>query len=568
VGLLSAMLSAVAIALAARRFVERHLDACAMLRCLGMTQNEMTVLYLAEFVLVGLAGSLIGVMLGFAAHFVLLKILGGLVLKEIPPPGWMPALASMAAGMILLAGFALPPVLQLRNVPYNRVIRRERERPGPLVLLTYACGLAAFAALLLWQAGDIRLGLLAGGAFLGGLAAFVLTGWLCLKGLRFLRHHLRHPDWRFALTSLERRPGSTLLQIVALSCGLMALLLLTVVRADLVSEWKKATPPDAPNHFIINIMPEQKEDIIAFMARAGMGKPQLYPMTRGRLLAINGKPVKDLDFSVPRAKRMVLREFNLSCMDALPESNRLTEGQWFSHAGNEISLEEGLAKLLGLSTGDSMTFDVAGREVTAKVTSLRHVDWSSIRVNFFAVMNPESLEDLPRTWITAFHLPPEKTRFAGELTRAFTNLTVIDAGGIIMRMKNILDQVIVAVEFLFLFTLFSGMLVLYAALAGSQDERMREAALLRALGASRAQLKQAQRVEFLLIGSMAGLMAATGAALTGRALSAQIFDFPWVGNPLIWLSGLAAGVLCAMAGGWFGLRHILNYPPLQTLRET
>ncbi|MDL2284301.1 ABC transporter permease [Oxalobacter sp. OttesenSCG-928-P03] len=567
VGLLSAMLAAVAIAMAARRFVIRHLDACAMLRCLGLTQNEVTALYLTEFLLVGLAGSMIGAVLGFGAHFVLLEILGSFVLKEIPPPGWLPAVKSMVTGLVLLIGFALPPVLQLRNVPHNRVIRRERDAPKPLTLLIYCCGLGVFVVLLLWQAGDIRLGLYTAGGFLGGVAAFALVGWLCLKGLHILRRNLKNPDWRFALTALERRPGTTLVQIVSLACGLMALLLLTVVRADLVSEWKKATPPDTPNHFIINILPEQKTEVMSAMVQAGIEHPQLYPMVRGRLLSINDRPVNEITFSDRRSKRMVLREFNLSYMASPPEQNQIVQGQWFGRGENEISLEEGLAKRLGLSIGDRMTFDITGTEVNAVITSFRKVDWGSIRVNFFAVMNPESLQDMPQTWITAFHLMPQKARFTGELTRAFPNLTIIDIGSIILRIQTMLDQVIIAVEFLFLFTLFSGMLVLYAALVGSQDERMQEASLLRALGATRSRLRQAQRVEFLLIGSLGGLLAATGADMIGWVLATQVFSFSWTFNPLVWMAGLAAGVLCAMAGGWLGLRHILNHPPLQTLRE-
>lgn len=567
VALLSAMLAAVAIAMAARRFVVRHLDACAMLRCLGMTQNEVTALYLAEFLLVGLAGTVIGAILGFAGHFVLLEILGRFVLRDVPLPGWLPAVQSIVTGLVLLVGFAMPPVLQLRNVPHNRVIRRERETPRPLTLITYVCGLAVFVALLLWQAKDLKLGVYTAGGFLGGLFAFALVGWLSLKCLRLLRRHLPHPEWRFALTSLERRPGATLVQIVALSCGLMALLLLTVVRADLVREWKKATPPDTPNHFVINILPEQKADIASFMVKAGIENPSLYPMVRGRLLAINDRPVRDITFSDKRSQRMVLREFNLSYMEMLPDKNQIVKGKWFDHLRNEISIEEGMAKRLDLSIGDRMKFDVTGMEVEAVVTSFRKVDWGSIRVNFFAVMNPESLEEMPQTWITAFYLSPEKIRFAGELTRAFPNLTVIDVGSIILRIQSMLDQVIIAVEFLFLFTLLSGMLVLYAALVGSQDERMREASLLRALGATRSQLKQSQRVEFLLIGSLAGAMAAGGADGIGWALATQVFDFSWTFNPLVWLTGVVAGSLCAMAGGWLGLRHILSHPPLQTLRE-
>ncbi len=268
VGLLSAMLAAVAVAMAARRFMLRHLDACAMLRCLGLTQNQVTVMYVIEFLLVGLAGSVIGVMVGFGGHLVLLELLGKLVQSDLPPVSMLPALQGVATGMLLLLGFALPPILQLRNVPHNRVIRREQEPPRALAVATYGLGIAAFVVLLLWQAGDVKLALLTAAGFLGGFALFALAGWLGIKSLKTLRGVFNHQGWRFAVTSLQRRPGATVIQVVSLALGLMALLLLTVVRGDLMVAWRNATPPDAPNRFMINILPEQKDPIAARLAKA------------------------------------------------------------------------------------------------------------------------------------------------------------------------------------------------------------------------------------------------------------------------------------------------------------
>ncbi|MGH8809603.1 MAG: ABC transporter permease, partial [Noviherbaspirillum sp.] len=261
VGLLSAMLAAIAVAMAARRFMLRHLDACAMLRCLGMTQNQATAMYLIEFAVVGLVGSLLGAATGFAAHFVLLDWLGKLVTSELPPATWLPAVQGVATGMLLLIGFALPPILQLRNVPHNRVIRREQDAPQPVTLATYGLGLLAFIGLLLWQAGNPKLGMLTAAGFFGGFAVFAAVGWLSVKSLRFLRPTLKHPSWRFAVTGMQRRTATTVVQIVALALGLMALLLLTVIRGDLVDAWRNSTPPDAPNRFVINIQPEQKAEI-------------------------------------------------------------------------------------------------------------------------------------------------------------------------------------------------------------------------------------------------------------------------------------------------------------------
>jgi putative ABC transport system permease protein len=567
VGLLSAMLAAVAVAMAARRFMLRHIDACAMLRFLGLTQRNVMLLYLIEFGIVGLAGSLLGVLAGYGAHFMLLEWLGRLVSNDIPAPSLLPAFQGLATGLLLLIGFALPPILQLRDVPHNRVIRREQEAPRPAALLTYGLGALAFVALLLWQAGNLKLGLLTAAGFLGGFAVFALAGWLALRSLRHLRASLRYPSWRFAVTALQRRPGATVIQIVSLALGLMALLLLTVVRGDLMSAWRESTPPDAPNRFVINIQPEQKADIAQRLSAAGVADPRLYPMIRGRLVRINDKAITGETYVEDRARRLVDREFNLSTMQDLPAKNEIVAGRWFDDSRPEASVEEGLAKTLGLKLGDVLRFDIAGQMVDAEVTSLRKLEWGSMRVNFFVIVNPKTMAAMPQTWITAFHLPPAQAGLANTLTRDYPNLTVVDTGSMIRQVQSVLDQVVVAVEFLFLFTLASGLLVLYAALVGSQDERIREAGLLRALGATRRQLSRSQWIEFALVGGLSGVLAASGAAAVGWALAKYVFSFEWSFSPLVWLAGLLAGAVCAFIGGAVGLRNVLNRPPLQTLRE-
>ncbi|MBA5638213.1 FtsX-like permease family protein [Duganella sp. LX20W] len=569
VGLLSALLAAVAVAMAARRFMLRHLDACAMLRCLGLSQNQVTALYLTEFLLVGLAGSALGVAVGYAAHHVLLQALGSLVAVALPPPTLAPALQGLAAGMLLLVGFALPPVLQLRNVPHNRVIRREQAAPQPLALVTYGLGLASFIVLLLWQAGDTQLALYTALGFVGAFAVFGLAGWLGLAALKPLRGLIDHQSWRFAITSLQRRPGATLVQIVSLALGLMALLLLTVVRGDLMTAWRNATPADAPNRFIINIQPEQRDELAARLTRAGVREAPQFPMIRGRLTAVNGQPVTADTYTEDRAKSLADREFNLSTMTQLQQGNRISAGAWFSdRAGTaEASVEEGIAKTLRWKLGDKLTFDIAGAPVEATITSLRKLEWGSMRVNFFVILNPHALQGTSQSWITAFHLPAGQGALMNAFTRDYPNLTIVDVGGLLRQLQAVLDQVVAAVEFLFAFTLASGVLVLYAALMGSQDERSREAGLLRALGATRRQLSQAQLIEFALVGGLAGLLAASGAAVMGWGLATYQFKFDWTFDPTVWLAGLLAGALCAMAGGWLGLRRVLRRPPLLTLRE-
>lgn len=568
VGLLSALLAAVAVAMAARRFMLRHVDACAMLRCLGLTQNQVTSMYLIEFGMVGLLGSALGVALGFGAHFFLLNALGQFVANDLPPISWLPAIQGLAIGLLLLVGFALPPILQLRNVPHNRVIRREQDPPQALTLATYILGLGMFVGLLLWQAGDIKLGLITAAGFLLGLAGFAIVAWLAVASMKHLRTLFNFSAWRFAVTALQRRPGATVIQIVALALGLMALLLLTVVRGDLVAAWKKSTPADAPNQFVINIQPDQKEVISQRLTQ--YAAPKLFPMIRGRLIKINDNALNGEVYADGRAKQLVEREFNLSTMNDLPALNTITAGQWYDDATAkepEASVEAEIAKTLNIKLGDQLFFDVAGQTLSAKVTSLRKLDWGSMRVNFYVVINPKAMQDLPMTWITSLYIPEADTRFVNQLTQDYPNLTVVDVGAVVKQLQRVLDQVITAIEFLFLFTLVSGVLVLYAALAGSQDVRMREAALLRALGATRKQLSQAQWMEFLLTGGLAGVLAASGASAIGFALAHNVFNFEWSFSPLVWLAGLVVGASCAVLGGWLGLRNVLNQPPLLSLRE-
>jgi putative ABC transport system permease protein len=509
------------------------------------------------------------VLVGFGGHYVLLQLIGSLVQADLPPVSVLPALQGIATGMLLLVGFALPPVLQLRNVPHNRVIRREQAAPKPMVLATYGLGLAVFLGLMLWQAGDTKLALTTAGGFLGGFAVFALAGWLGLIALRQLRGAIDHQGWRFAVTSLQRRPGATIVQVVSLSLGLMALLLLTVVRGDLMTAWRSATPADAPNRFIINIMPDQKLEVERRLAAAKVREVLLYPMIRGRLTAVNGAPVTDKTYQADDAKRLADREFNLSATRDMPATNQIIAGQWYQDRPGvaEASVEQGIAKTLRLKLGDMLRFDVGGTIVEARITSLRKLEWGSMRANFFVIINPSAMAQAAQTFMTAFHLPPQSAGLTNQLAREFPNLSVIDVSGILRQLQEVLDQVVTAVEFLFVFTLASGVLVLYAALMGSQDERTREAGLLRALGATRKQLSQAQWIEFSLVGGLSGLLAASGAAALGWALATYQFKFPWTFSPVVWLAGIVVGAACAIIGGWLGLRNVLRQPPLQTLRE-
>ena len=569
VALLTSMLAGLAVALAARRFTERHLDATAVMRCIGVTQNELLIAHVSEFLAIGVCGAVLGVLLGYLTHFAFVALLSSLLEASLPQPTAWPALQGFAIGVVLLAGFALPPVMQLRHVPPIRVIRRDVGLPRTGTALGYALGIVAFGALALWTARDVKVGLITLGGFVGAFAIFTLVAYGLLRAVAAARHGARlDASWRFALASMQRRPLNTIVQTVALAIGLMALLLLSVTRTDLVSAWRRAVPADAPNRFVINVQPDQRALFEQTLKAAKITGFDLAPMVRGRLVSINDNAIGNASYTDERAQRLVDREFNLSYMEGLPDHNHVTAGKWFMPAAaGEISIEEGIAKTLGIKLGDRLRFDIAGAAADGKVTSIRKLDWDSMHVNFFVIFPPATLGPMAQTWISAFHLDDADAGLSNRLVQRFPNITVIDTGSIFRQVQSIVDQVVRAVEFLFVFTLVAGVLVLYAALLSSRDERTREAALLRALGASRRQLTRAQLAEFFGIGALAGVLAAAGATVTGWVLATRAFDLDYSFGATAWVLGIGGGVVLALLGGWFGLRPVLREPPLRSLRE-
>ena len=568
VALLAAMIAAVAVAVASRRFSLRHLDSCAMMRCLGLAQRDIFRLFALEFVYVGVAACVLGMALGFVFHFALITALGSLISTQLPLPSLAPALQAGATGLVLLLGFSLPPLAQLRSVPPLRVLRKDVGPPSTRSLAGYLLGLGGFLLLVVWTAGDLKLGGLTAAGFALGVVAFAACAWGVLQLLAPLRSIGKlGVSWRFAVAAVQRRPAAAVVQLIALAVGIMALLLLTVVRTDLVGAWRAAAPPDAPNRFVINIQPDQVPLVEQRLREAGVADAPLHPMVRGRLVAVNGKAIGPENFASERAQRLVDREFNLTYADEAPTHNPIVAGRWYPADAAELSIEQGIAERLGISLGDELTFDIAGNRVSARASSLRKVNWDSLRANFFVIMPSRLLADQPKSYITAFHLPAAKSALATELVREMPNLTVLDTSAIFRQVQAVLDQVIAAIEFLFLFTLAAGVLVLYAALAASFDERVREAGLLRALGASREQLSRAQTAEMICLGGLAGLLAAGAAAAVGWTLARFAFEFDYTVAPWVFVLGIGGGVICALAGGWLGLRNVLKSPPLATLRQ-
>ena len=567
VALLAALLSAVAVALAARGFAASHLDASALLRVLGQSQRTIALSYTFEFVLVGLFASALGVALGFAVHYVFVLLLAGLVSSALPAASLWPAALGLGVGLTLLLAFGLPPVLQLAQVPPLRVMRRDVGALRPASLAVLALGISGFAALLLVVSSDLKLGLIAVGGFAGAVLLFAALAWAAVQVLRRSVNETRAPRWLVLATrQIAARPAYAVVQVSSLAVGLLALVLLVLLRTDLLASWRQATPADAPNRFVINVQPDQSEAFQQALRRAGVAQYDWYPMIRGRLVAVNGKPVGAADYTDDRAQRLIEREFNLSTAVQVPAHNPVVAGRWTPNEAGAISMEDGIATTLGLKLGDELRFDIGGVTKDARITSLRKVDWGSMRANFFAMYPVAHLDGVAITYLAAFHAP-DKAGFDNALVQQFPNITSVDMAATLAQVQSVLDQVIKAVEFLFAFTLAAGLVVLFAAVTATREERAREYAIMRALGARASLLRQVQRAELAGVGLLAGFLASAVAMGVGWALAHYVFDFTWTASLWVPLVGSAAGAVLALLAGWWGLREVLQRPVMDTLRR-
>ena len=567
--LVSVLLCAIAVAMAARRYVHRHLDTVALLKTLGATRAFTLAVSVLQLLSLALLAAVAGAALGFLAQEWLLRTIRGLLaVTDLPAASLSPLAIGFVTAIALLAGFALPPLLQLARVPALRVLRRDVGPPPPLVLLAFGPAIAVVLLLIYWVVPERKLFL----SFTAALAAFVLV--LTLAGLLlvYLAGRLRGRvgvAWRFGVANLSRRRAESVVQLVAFGTGIMVLLLLGILRDDLNGDWQRTLPPNLPNYFFINIPPAVRGDFVRALQAQGARTTRVLPMIRGRLTSINGHAVESLRAARTGEDSFATREQNLTWASELAADNRIIAGRWWTaedFGKPLVSLATEFQESLGLRLGDRLSFDIAGEALEVTVASIRKVKWDTFQPNFFIVFPPGVLEGAAGTYMTSAYFTPGSARSLAQLVRRFPSVSIFDIDELLTQVRGVLDKAAFAVQSVFVFTLFAGLTVLLAAVQSSRDERRYESAMLRTLGASRRTVVQGVLAEFATLGSLSGLLAAVGASVGAYFLTTQWLDLRYAFGLMPWVEGVAGGALLMAAGGWLATRSVVNQPPLTTLR--
>lgn len=567
--LVAVLLAGVAVALSANRYAQRRFDLSALLRCLGLARREALALFAVQLALLGVLASVAGALLGWGGQQVLFSLLAGLLPPDIPSGGPAPALSGIATGLVALAGFALPPLAALGRVPPLRVLRRDLAPRAPANWLVQGTALLALG-LIMWRLSlnlPLTLALLGGGA----LAALVL-GAALVASLHLLRRWLARAPlaWRLGLGQLLRHPAAAAGQALAFGLILFAMALVALLRIELLDTWQKQLPQDAPNYFALNILPAEQQGFADHLKTLGAVAAPMYPVIPGRLVQIDGKPVEQVVQADSRGERATQRDLSLTWAAELPPGNRIAQGQWWKAGQADdlpgVSVEAELASSLNLRLGSVLIFNVGGSQREVRVTSLREVNWDNFQPNFFMIFQPGTLQGLPATYLTSFYLRPGQDTAIVGLSRAFPATTLLQVEAILGQLRSILTQVTLAVQFVLLFVLAAGVTVLFSGLQATLDERLHQGALLRALGARRALLQRARRIEFALLGAASGVIAAVACEAASWALYRFAFRLEWAPHP--WLLVLPAlGAALIGVAGLLGTRRALTASPLVVLRE-
>jgi len=566
--LVSVLLGGVAVAMASRRFLARHLDTVALMKCVGAQHRDVVRLMLTQLLLLALAAGVVGSLLGYVTQYGLSLIVGDLIEAQLPPPTWRGMVIGPVTALTVAIGFALPPLMQLRNVPPARVLRRDLEPPPLGYSAVYGVATAAVTVMLYWLFRDFELIAYVLGGTVVTFAVLYGAGRLLVIGLQYFRGRVG-VAWRYGIANVARRGRESSVQVVAFGIGLMVLLLLTIVRTELMSAWQAELPVDAPNHFVINIQAAERVAVTEILARHGISSPRYTPLVRARISHVNGIPINEYQAKNERAADELRDDLNLTWAATMNPNNELIEGQWWQEGNTlpQVSIDERILEEIGLGLGDRLTYAIAGESVTVTITSARRINWDTFSPNFFMVVSPDALEEMPQSFVTSFHVEPHQRAATLDLSRALESVSVIDIGAVLDQVRRAMARAALAVQYVFLFTFAAGITVLLAAIQSTRDERLYESALLRTLGASRGVILQGVAAEFTALGLLAGTLGAFGAGLIGYFVAAELFELDYVPGPTLWLTGLVVGGVVVGVSGTLATRSVVNEPPVSTLRR-
>ena len=551
--LIAVMLAAIAIALAASRYARRHQNSSAIMRTFGASQNSILGIFIIQLGILGFIASTIGLMTGYIVHDAIINYFSQFIQRDLPDANLLTLLPAYSAGVLLILCFSLPALFRLKNSSPIQVMQSRVIAGKSRDVLLYLPALLIMALLIVWQARDIELAML----YIAGIVATVLvlafSTLLLLSLANKFKSHLS-VSWRMGLTYLTRRKLNTMIESAGFGIGMMVIIILVLIRTDLIDDWLVSLPVDTPNQFLINVQPHQVEDLKLVFEKTSREQPTFYPMVRARLTHINNELVKAEDYDNPRTKRLATRLFNLTWSNQLPAENDVVKGEWWSNTQNktQFSFDEALAQQLGIKLGDEVTYYISGASVTAPVTNFRTINWDSFKPNFFVISPDKTLQEFPATYISSFYLDKNNKDFLTQLVRQFPNITVIDVQSMISQIRNIMDKVTMVIEAVFMFTLVAGILVMIATMQSTHDERIRDNAIMKTLGASKRQLRKILFTEFFLIGAISSLIATLAANIISYAIATNLMNMSYqihldsvtasivIGTTLITLTGLLA----------------------------
>ncbi len=567
--LLTVILLGVAIAMSANRYARRQFDMSALMRCFGLTNHEVLTIFVLIIMFVCSFGLMAGTAFGVAGQELIVLVIERWLPESLPMANYSVLLLPAFAASVLLIGFSLPALIQLKRVPPMRVLRRQLL---PMNLAGWSIYLMAAATLMLVMWMQIRDLTLLLNVMLGLIAValvFTLLAWLLLKLMKQMAHS-RNAAVNFSLRQLEANKGVTLLHLLAFSITLFVIALLVIVRGELLAKWQQSLGDDIPNHFMVNLKAEEVEPIKTLLTRNQISITEVYPMVRGRITGVNGKPASEAIPESGQEHNSLKRELNITWAEKLPEGNKITAGQWlWPERPTEplISIEEKTASTLGLKLGDVIDFSIGAVSWHGKIVSIRSIDWQTFTPNFYVIANPGALDNFSATYIGSFRLPKDKKGILAELVKKHPSVTVIELDRILEEVQLIIEKVSTAVELIMAFVVIAGIALLWATMEHTFDSKYRQSAILRTLGADKSFIARSFRFEYFWLAMLSSVMAIAAVESISFLLYKNFFEIDFEFHWSLWMAMPVATLTLMLTASWRGVNRVTAPSPMLLIRQ-